>query len=445
MTESFDAVIVGAGPAGEHALGWMLEGGIERVALVERELIGGECSNWACIPTKTLLRPGEAQHAANRVAGVSEPGLDWDRISAYRDWMTSAGDDSSRVKGYEDRGVTVIKGAGRLAGPGRVEVDGRTLETERILIATGSTSSIPPIDGLDQVDYWTNRETSAMHAVPGSAVVLGGGAVGTELAQILRRFGAEVVLVQGPDRLLNREDPRLSELVAEQLEREGVDLRLGCRATGVRPGVTVALDDGSEVTGERLIVATGRRPNTKDLGLDTVGIEVERGIPVDERCRAADGVWAIGDATGVALFTHAGKYQGRIAVADMLGRPAKADYRSIPRVVFLDPEVAAVGMTEAKAREAGADVATTEIDLTMEIARPYTYEEEPRGSLGLIADRGKGVLLGAWALAPLAGEWIHQAGLAIRAEVPLDVLRDTVAQFPSFSEAYLQALRKLDA
>lgn len=445
MAETFDAVIVGAGPAGEHALGWMLEGGIERVALVERELIGGECSNWACIPTKTLLRPGEAQHAANRVAGVSEPGLDWDRVSAYRDWMTSAGDDSSRVKGYEGRGVTVIKGAGRVAGPGRVEVDGRTLETERILIATGSTSSIPPIDGLDQIDYWTNREASAMHEVPGSAVVLGGGAVGTELTQILRRFGAEVVLVQGPDRLLNREDPRLSELVAEQLEREGVGLRLGRRATAVRPGVTVALDDGSEVTGERLIVATGRRPNTKGLGLDTVGIEVERGIPVDECCRAADGVWAIGDATGVALFTHAGKYQGRIAVADMLGRPAKADYRSIPRVVFLDPEVAAVGMTEAKAREAGADVATTEIDLTMEIARPYTYEEEPRGSLGLVADRGKGVLLGAWALAPLAGEWIHQAGLAIRAEVPLDVLRDTVAQFPSFSEAYLQALRKLDA
>jgi dihydrolipoamide dehydrogenase len=284
-----------------------------------------------------------------------------------------------------------------------------------------------------------------MHEVPATAVVLGGGAVGTELAQILRRFGAEVTLVQGPDRVLNREDPRLSELVAEQLGREGVQVKVGRRAKAVEPGVTVRLDDGSEVRGERLIVATGRRPRTDGLGLETVGIEPNRGIPVDERCRAADGVWAIGDATGLALFTHAGKYQGRIAVADMLGRPARADYRSIPRVVFLDPEVAAVGLTEAKARDEGIDVATTEIDLTMEIARPYTYEEEPRGSLGLVADRGKGVLVGAWALAPLAGEWIHHAGLAIRAEVPLDVLRDTVAQFPSFSEAYLQALRKLDA
>jgi dihydrolipoamide dehydrogenase len=444
MAESFDAVIIGAGPAGEHALGWMLDGGLERVALVEQELIGGECSNWACIPTKTLLRPGEAQHAARRVAGVSEPGLDWQRVSAYRDWMTSAGDDSKRVQGYEDRGVTVIKGAGRLAGPGRVEVDGRVLETERVLLATGSTTAVPPIEGLEENGYWTNREASAMHEVPASAVVLGGGAVGVELAQIMRRFGAAVTLVQGPDRLLNREDPRVSELVAEQLGREGVELRLGRRAKAVKDG-SVSLDDGSEIAGERLVVATGRRPRTDGLGLESVGIEAKRGIPVDERCRAADGVWAIGDVTGLALFTHAGKYQGRIAVADMLGRPAKADYRSIPRVVFLDPEVAAVGTTEAKAREDGVDVAAVEIDLTMEIARPYTYEEEPRGRLGIVADRARKVLLGAWAVAPLAGEWIHQAGLAVRAEVPLDVLRDTVAQFPSFSEAYLQALRALDA
>ena len=197
--------------------------------------------------------------------------------------------------------------------------------------------------------------------------------------------------------------------------------------------------------GERLIVATGRRPRTEGLGLETLGIEAERGIPVDERCRVADGVWAAGDVTGIQLFTHAGKYQARIAVADMLGRPRAADYRAIPRVVFLDPEVAAVGMTEARAREAGLDVATVEIDLTTEIARPYTYEEKPRGWLGVVADRTRQVLVGAWAVAPLAGEWIHQAGLAIRADVPLEVLRDTVAQFPSFSEAYLSALRALDA
>ncbi|HWH45622.1 MAG TPA: NAD(P)/FAD-dependent oxidoreductase [Thermoleophilaceae bacterium] len=449
MPDRYDAVILGGGPAGEHALGWLLDAGLERLALVERELIGGECSNWACIPTKTLLRPGEAMRQADKVAGVSKPGLDWPAIRAYRDYMTSAGDDSGRQRGYEDRGVEVIRGAGRLDGPGRVAVGERVLETERVLVATGSEAVVPPLPGLEEAGYWTNREATTLDEVPASAVVLGGGAVGTEIAQILGRLGAEVVLVQR-GRPLPKEDERLGEIVAEQLRAEGIDVRTGGRASAVRVEDgrrIVTLDDGTEAGGEVVIVATGRRPRTEGLGLDSIGAAADprTGIAIDERCRVADGVWAAGDVTGVALFTHNGKYQARIAVADMLGRPAKADYSSVPRVVFLDPEVAAVGLTEADARAAGIDAVSATIELPQEIARPYTFEEDPKGTLSVVADRERAVLVGAWAVAPLASEWIHQAGLAIRAGIPLEVLRDTVPQFPSFSEAYHGALRKLDA
>lgn len=446
MADRFDAVVVGAGPAGEHAVNILLDEGMT-VALVERELIGGECSNWACIPTKTLLRPPEVLGESRRAAGVPEPILDFAALAEYRDWMTSAGDDSGRVSGYEERGVSVIKGEGRLDGAGRVAVNGRVLETDRVLIATGSVSVIPELEGLENAGYWTNREATSLHEIPRSAVVVGGGPVGIELAQFLARFGCQVTVVHKPDRLVNREDPQLCSLLQRVLEEDGITVHTGVSAERVRPEGderVVTLDSGDEVRGEVLIVAVGRRPRVDGLGLETVGIEPgRRGIAVDERCRAGAGVWAVGDVTGVMLFTHTGKYQARVAIADMLGRPAKADYRAIPRVIFTNPEVAAVGLTEEAAREQGIDVAAVTIDLTMEIARPYTYEQNPRGTLGIVVDRSRDVLVGAWALAPLASEWIHQAVLAIRAEVPLDVLRDTVAQFPSYSEAYLSALRKL--
>jgi dihydrolipoamide dehydrogenase len=263
-----------------------------------------------------------------------------------------------------------------------------------------------------------------------------------------------VALVQHAEHLIDREDPRVGELVEGVFRKEEIDLHLGRRADSVRRDGderVTTLDDGTELRARELVVATGRRPRSGDLGLDTVGIESgEHGeVPVDERCRAADGVWAIGDVTGVALFTHVGKYQARVAVADMLGKPRSADYRAIPRVVFTHPEVAAVGLTEAQARDRGLDVETVEIDLAAEISRPFTYEElyegDWGGTLGLVADRGRKVLVGAWTVAPLASESIHQAVLAIRAEVPLEVLLDTIPQFPSYSEGYLMALRKLAA
>jgi dihydrolipoamide dehydrogenase len=271
--------------------------------------------------------------------------------------------------------------------------------------------------------------------------------VGIELGQMLVRFGAEVVLVQSASRLLEREEPRVGDLLRTALEADGVDVRAGRRAVEVRrdgSGMRVTLDDGAEVPADVLVAATGRAPRTAELGLESVGLRCDaRGLAADDRCRLADGLWAVGDVTGVQLFTHVAKYQGRVAAANILGRAARADYRSIPRVVFSDPEVAAVGLGEGDARSRGIEVAAASVELSEAIARPWTYERDPRGELKLVADRRRGVLVGAWAVAPLAGEWIHQAVLAIRAETPIAVLLDTVAQFPSYSEAYVKALEKL--
>ncbi len=442
----YDAVVLGAGPAGEVATGILAEAGL-KVALVERELVGGECSYWACIPSKTLLRPTEARHESAAIAGVSEPELDWKQVAAYRDWMIRHFDDSGAVAGYEEQGVTVFKSSGKLAGPGRVEVDGQVIETGHVIVATGSDPLIPPIEGLAEAGYWTNREATTLKEIPKSAVFIGGGAVGVELGQMLARFGSNVTIVQGADALLNREDPEIGRLIGAELAADGVQLALGRRAIRVRlegDERVVELDDGSEVRGEALVIAAGRRPRVQGLGLETVGVDTgKRGIPIDEHCRAATGVWGIGDATGVSLFTHVGKYQARVATANILGEDAVADYRAVPRVVFCDPEVAAVGLTAAQVKEQGLTVDEVTLDLPNAIARPYTYEETPRGSFGLLVDRDRELVVGAWAVAPLAGEWIHQAVLAIRAEIPVAVLKDTIAQFPTFSEAYVSALRQL--
>ncbi len=444
----FDAVVIGTGPAGEVAVSRLNEHGLN-VALVERELIGGECAYWACIPSKTLLRPPETRFDARRAAGVDDPTVDWPRVAEYRDHMIRNLDDSGQVAGYEKQGVTVIKGEARITAPGRVAVDGRALETDRIVVATGSDAAIPAIDGLQEAGYWTNREATTLKDLPKSIVILGGGPVGVELSQFFRRFGVEVTLVQGANRLINREDPAVGTLILEVLREEGVDVRLDTHAERVRMvdgQRVVTLSDGREIRAQELLVATGRTPRVGGLGLEAVGIDANRkGIPVDEHCRAADGVWAIGDVTGVMPFTHVGMYQARIAAADIAGQPASADYTAIPRVVFSDPEIAAVGLTEEQARSRGFDVVASRVSLPDAIARPWTYEENPRGDLGLIADRQRQVLVGAWAVAPLAGEWIHQIALAIKAQIPLTVLKDTVAQFPTFSEAVLKGVEALDA
>jgi pyruvate/2-oxoglutarate dehydrogenase complex dihydrolipoamide dehydrogenase (E3) component len=447
MSERFDAVVLGMGPAGEVAASRLLAHGL-KVAIVERELIGGECAYWACIPSKTLLRPPEVRAEARRAAGIGEPEQRWQELVEYRDYMIRHLDDSAQVAGYERRGATVVKGEARLAGPRRVEAGGRVLEAERIIVATGSEPHIPPIDGLERAGYWTNREATTVSELPDSVVILGGGPVGLELGQFFRRMGAAVTLVEAAKRLIPREEPAISERILGVLREEGVDVRLGVAAVQARrEGAkrVLRLADGSEVAGEQLIVAIGRSPRVQDLGLESVGAQVRpEGVAVDERCRAAEGVWAIGDATGVMPFTHVGMYQGRIAAADIAGRQVRADYSAIPRVVFCDPEIAAVGLTAEQARERGIEAAGAHVALAEEIARPWTFERDPRGDLWVLADRRRGVLIGAWALAPLAGEWIHYAALAIRAQIPLDVLTDAVAQFPTYAEGYLKAIEKLE-
>jgi dihydrolipoamide dehydrogenase len=446
MSGTYDAVVIGAGPGGEVAVTRLHELGL-RVALVERELIGGECGYWACIPSKTLISPKEARAHAARSAGTVEPEQHWREVAAYRDTMIRHLDDSKQVQDYRDQGVDVYKTQGRIAGPRRVEVDGQVLESERIIVATGSESKSPPIVGLTDVGYWTSREATTVSELPEDVVILGGGPVGIELGQMLRRFGCGVAIVEAAEHALPREDPVVGELIGDVLRAERVELHTGVQATSasVEGGRrVVALEDGRRVSGRELIVAIGRAPRVGEIGLDSVGVELKNGaLHVDERCRAADGVWVIGDATGVMPFTHVAKYQARIVCDDIAGKRARADYRAVPRVVFSAPEIAAVGLTEAQAREQGIDVTSARVRLPDVLARPWTYETEPRGELGLIADRPRQVLIGTWAVAPLASEWIHQAALAIKAELPLSVLRDLPAQFPTYSEGYLNAVEQL--
>lgn len=448
MSEHVDAVVIGMGPGGEVTASRLLAAG-RSVAVVERELIGGECAYWACIPSKTVLRPPEAGGEVQRAAGVSGAELDWPATRAYRDDMARHLDDSAQVDGYADQGVLVLKGAARLAAPGVVEVDGRELHADAVVIATGSTAVVPAIDGLQDVQVWTNRQTYTTPDLPARAVVIGGSAVGVETALFLARFGTAVTLLQRGPRLLAREEPRVGDLTRAALEAAGVQVHLGATPARARrdgDDQVIELDDGTAVRADVVVMATGRAPRSHGLGLGEAGVSLGKHgeVLVDEHCQAADGIWAIGDVTAVMPFTHVAKYQGRIAADAILGRARPARYDGIPRVVFADPDIAAAGLTLAQAEARGLSTKAVEVDLATSIARPWTFERDPRGHLGLLADTDRRVLIGAWAVAPQASEWIHQASLAIRAGIPLETLLDQVAQFPTYTEGYLTALETLD-
>ena len=459
MADEFDVIVVGAGPPGENAAGRCADGGLS-VAIVEERLVGGECSYYGCIPSKTLIRPGDAIAAARRVPGAAEAvtgHIDVERALAQRDYMTSDWNDKGALSWLDSEGIELVRGTGRLAGERVVEVDQPDGSTRRlsarkaVVVACGTTPAVPPIQGLRDISFWTNREATAAKEVPRRFLVLGGGPIGIELAQAFRRLGSEEVsVIEGSSRVLARDEPFAGEEVREAFEAEGITVITGTHVTAARREggdgpVTVTLEDGRELVGDELLVAVGRRPKTSDIGIDRFGLEPGKFLDVDERLRVkgigGDWLYAVGDVNGVALLTHMGKYQGRLVGDVILGKDAVdvADHVAVPRVTFTDPQVCGVGLTEEQAREKGMDVRVVKTG-TGDVAGAYVQGNDIKGTSQIVVDERRRVIVGATFTGPGIQELLHSATIAIVGEVPLERLWHAVPAFPTVSEVWLRLL-----
>jgi dihydrolipoamide dehydrogenase len=461
--QTFDVVVLGAGPAGEVAAGRLAEAGLE-VAIVEDRLVGGECSFWACMPSKSLLRPYEALEEVRRVPGAAEAvtgQLDVQAVLDRRDEVIHDEDDASQVTWLEDKGIALFRGRGRVTGERRLVVDGDDGSTEEleatkaVFLAGGTVPAMPPIEGLDAIeDAWTNREATTSKRIPDRMVIMGGGVVGVEMAQAYQSLGAKVALIEGEHRLLPREEEFACEQVTEALEALGVDIHTGAKATKVsRAGdgtVTVTVDDGSEVEGDVVLVALGRTPQTEQLGLGDLGFKAGAYVKADEHCQVPgrDWLYAIGDVNGRALYTHMGKYQARIAADHVLGRDTAAEHGAdgplSPRVVFCDPQVAAVGHTSDTAKEAGLDVEIVEVPTSGNAGGSF-YGRDAAGTSRLLIDTKRGVIVGATFTGAEIADFLHAATIAIVGEVPVARLRHAVPAFPTRSEVWLNLLEQASA
>jgi pyruvate/2-oxoglutarate dehydrogenase complex dihydrolipoamide dehydrogenase (E3) component len=451
QTSTADVIVVGMGPAGEAVAGSLAEAGLDVVG-IDRELVGGECPYWGCVPTKMMVRAAHALAEARRIpglAGTAEVHPDWSPVAArIRAEATDDWDDTVAVERFEGKGGRFVRGHGRLTAPDTVAVGERTFTaTTGIVIATGTTAAVPPIPGLSGSPYWTNRQAVETEEVPASLIVLGGGAIGLELAQVMARFGSEVTVVEAMDRLVPMEEPEAGELLAEVLRAEGVEVRTGVSADEVShdgAGFTVTLADGTGLRAERLLVATGRRVDLAAIGAEAIGVDpAERALPVDDHLRVGPGLWAVGDVTGKGAFTHVGMYQAAIATADILGRPhERADYRAVPRVTFTDPEIASVGLGEQAARDAGIDVAVGRA-VVPHTARGWIHRAGNEGFIKLVADRRRDHLVGATAAGPNGGEVLGLLALAVHASIPVATLATMIYAYPTFHRGIEDAVRDL--
>lgn len=451
--DTADVVIIGMGPGGEDVGGRLAEAGLDVVG-IDRELVGGECPYWGCIPSKMMIRAAHLLAEARRIPGMAGQASvvpDWAPVARrIRDEATTNWDDTIAVERFEGKGGRFIRGRGHITGPGEVTVDDQVITARRaIVVATGTSAAIPPIPGLDQVAYWTNREAIEAEQLPASLIVLGSGAVGVELAQAYARFGVDVTVVEALDRLVPLEEPEAGEVLAGVFTEEGIGVRTGARATSVAAagdGVHVELEDGETLDAERLLVATGRRADLSAVGVAAVGIdEDQRWVPVDDHQRVTDGVWAVGDITGKGAFTHIALYQSAIAVADILGEDHEpASYHALPRATFTDPEIGSVGLSEADARSAGLDVSVGFAKVP-HTARGWLHKAGNEGFIKLVADTGSGVLVGATAMGPNGGEVLGLLTVAVHARVPVASLRQMIYAYPTFHKGIEDALRDLGA